>query len=77
MEDIVKAENADAQSSVEEYFPAFKVPAAIRGVKEEASVVNTSYHSLKGQCPSKPQRGAIIVTEYKDNGTRTVRKIVK
>ncbi len=77
VEDIVKAENADADSAVDEYFPASKTPAAVRDVKAEAKVISTSFHSLKGQCISKPQRGANIVTEHKSNGTRTVRKIIK
>ena len=78
VEHIMKSENADAISAVDEYYPICNQPAGIaQAVQTQAATVSTAYYNLKGQRIEQPRSGAYIVKEYKANGTTLTRKVIK
>ena len=77
VEDIVKAENADALESVDEYYPAYKQPTGIRNTSVAPANVSTEYFNLQGQRIQQPCNGAYIIAERKADGTTQCRKVVK
>ena len=58
VEDIMKQGNADAESAVEEYYPAYKTPTAIQTVKAQ-TLNNATYH-LSGQRVDASYKGLVI-----------------
>lgn len=86
VQDIMIAENADAESSVEEYYPAYtkedgtKVEAinGTAGISDVAVDETTSvaYYNLQGMRLTKPIKGAYIVVTKDANGKQTVRKVI-
>ena len=75
VEDIMKAGNADAISSVDEYYPVYQKPTAISAVTGSSAVVSTTYYDLQGRQLSTPQAGInICVTTYAD-GHKSTKKI--
>ena len=58
VEDIMKQANADAQSAVEEYYPAYKTPTAIQTVK--AQTLNNATYNLSGQRVDASYKGLVI-----------------
>ncbi len=76
VEDIMKAENEDAESTVEEYYPAY-VKTAIGAVKSASSIVNTEYYSLDGSRLEAPRKGVMFRVERLANGGKIVTKVIK
>ena len=58
VEDIMKQGNADAESAVEEYYPAYKTPTAIQTVK--AQNLNNATYNLSGQRVDASYKGLVI-----------------
>lgn len=77
VEDIMKAGNADAQDSVDEYYPTLNQSTGINHATSQASVMSRRYHNLQGQYIPKLQHGICIITEGKADGTTQYRKIVR
>ena len=59
VENIMKAGNTDAESTVEEYYPGWKVPAAIQTVKTVTTTEGAAYN-LSGQKVDAGYRGLVI-----------------
>ena len=62
VEDIMKAGNADAESTIEEYYPAC-VTTAIVPLKPASSILDTEYYSLDGFRLDAPRKGVSIRVE--------------
>ena len=58
VEDIMKQGNADAESAVEEYYPAYKTPTAIQTMK--AQTLNNATYNLSGQRVDASYKGLVI-----------------
>ena len=76
VEDIVKGGNADAETTINEYYPAC-VKTAIRSLKSTSSILNTEYYSLEGFRLDAPRKGVTIRVERMANGSKTVTKVYK
>lgn len=76
VEDIMKAENADAETAVEEYYPVYNSPTAINDRLAPSAVVSVEYYNLQGQRIAKPCSGACIQTFRYADGSQQSRKIV-
>ena len=76
VENIMKAGNTDAESSIDEYYPAYKDPTAINTVTGSSAIVNTAYYDLQGRQLSTPQAGIIICATTHADGHKTT-KIIK
>ena len=75
VEDIVKQGNTDAESSVDEYFPAF-VQTAITPTLADGVPVSVEYFTLNGIRINKPLQGICLCrTTYQNGTTRTVKVI--
>ena len=75
VEDIMKSGNADAENTVDEYYPAFKQPTGIAVVRD-AGQTAVDYYNLQGMKLTSPARGMVIrVTTYPD-GTKESRKVM-
>lgn len=59
VEDLVKAERADAESSFDEYYPAINLPSSIETLPAVAKNDNAIYN-LAGQRVSESYRGVVI-----------------
>ena len=77
VEDIMKAENADAQENVDEYYPDYKQPTGIGHTPQASAVISTKYYNLQGQCIEQPRHGAYIIAEHTALGTKQCRKVVR
>ena len=76
VEDIMKAGNADAESTIEEYYPAC-VTTAIVPLKPASSILDTEYYSLDGFRLDAPRKGVSIRVERMADGNKTVTKVFK
>lgn len=76
VEDIMKAGNAHAESTVEEYYPAC-VKTSIEHAPLTSSILDTEYYTLDGFRLDTPQKGVMIRVERMTNGGKTVTKIIK
>lgn len=76
VEDIVKAQNADADSSVEEYYPESKT-AGITKAAVNSEVKSIEYYTLDGRKLSAPQTGVSIRKMTFTNGQTMVDKVKK
>ena len=76
VEDILKGGNADAETTINEYYPAC-VKTAIRSLKSTSSILNTEYYSLEGFRLDAPRKGVTIRVERMANGSKTVTKVYK
>lgn len=76
VEDIVKAQNADADSSVEEYYPESKT-AGITKAAVNSEVKSIEYYTLDGRKLSAPQMGVSIRKMTFTNGQTMVDKVKK
>ena len=76
VEDIMKAGNADAESTIEEYYPAC-VTTAIVPLKPASSILDTEYYSLDGFRIDAPRKGVSIRVERMADGNKTVTKVFK
>ncbi len=78
VEHIMKAENEDALSTVDEYYPAWKASTGIATIDTAAGIVDTQYYSLQGQrLGTQPQKGACIRVQRLANGKTESRKILR
>ena len=75
VEDIMKAGNADAISSVDEYYPVYQAPTAISAVTTSSAVVSTTYYDLQGCQISTPQAGINICVTTHADGHKSTKKI--
>ena len=76
VEDIMKAGNADAESTIEEYYPAC-VTTAIVPLKSTSSILDTEYYSLDGFRLDTPKKGVMIRVERFADGGKSVTKVIK
>ncbi len=76
VEDIMKAGNADAIATFEEYYPACTKPTGIASVASKA-IVSTEYYDLNGRRLASPQQGICIRVERLSNGQSIVSKVIK
>lgn len=80
VEDIVKAENADAENAVEEYYPAYVKPTAVGCVKTAPSasaIKKIEYLSLDGKVLSEPAEGVSIRRIIYNDNTVNIDKVLK
>ena len=75
VEDIMKAGNAGAISSVDEYYPIYQAPTAISAVTTSSAVVSTTYYDLQGCQLSTPQAGINICVTTHADGHKSTKKI--
>ena len=76
VEDIMKAGNADAESSFEEYYPASSKTGIIP-LKPVSGILSTEYYSLEGFRLDTPRKGVTIRVERMADGGKTVTKVYK
>ena len=78
VQSIVQARNADAISSVEEYYPSLPIDETDLSVPESEPVIRSvEYYSLDGNRLSEPADGICIrVILYRD-GMKSVEKVIK
>ena len=76
VEDIMKGGNADAETTINEYYPAC-VKTAIRSLKSTSSILNTEYYSLEGFRLDAPRKGVTIRVERMADGSKTTTKVYK
>jgi hypothetical protein len=76
VEDIMKAGNADAESTIEEYYPASSKTGIIP-LKPVSSILSTEYYSLDGFRLDAPRKGVTIRVERMTDGSKTVTKVYK
>lgn len=78
VEDIMKQGNADAESKVDEYYPAWKNPTGISQITSNpGELVEVKYYSLNGTLLSAPQKGINIRKMLFQNGKTVVDKVIK
>lgn len=79
VEDIMKQGNADAESKVDEYYPAWKNPTGIlqNTGSNPSELVKVTYYSLNGTLLSAPQKGINIRKMLFQNGQTVVDKVIK
>lgn len=79
VEDIMKQGNADAESNVDEYYPAWKNPTGISQItgSNPSELVKVTYYSLNGTLLSAPQKGINIRKMLFQNGKTIVDKVTK
>ncbi len=75
VEPIVKAENADAETAVEEYYPT--VASGIVAPVQKSAIKTVEYYTLDGAKMSAPQRGISIRKITLANGKTTTDKVLK
>ena len=74
VEDIMKAGNADAESTVDEYYPAYNKTTGFTTVGNRA-IVTTEYFNLQGMRLVTPTKGGVIEKTTFPDGTKVCRKI--
>ena len=79
VEDIMKQGNADAESKVDEYYPACKNPTGISQIitSNPSELAEVKYYSLNGTLLSAPQKGINIRKMLFQNGKTIVDKVIK
>ena len=76
VEDIMKAENADAESAVEEYFPSCQKIDGIMDVRS-SDIIRTDYYDLNGRRLLEPQHGISLRVEHLSDGQTVATKVLK
>ena len=76
VEDIMKGGNADAESTVDEYYPACKTPTAVQSLRTTA-ITATEYYDLSGRRLEQPQHGLNIRIERMADGRTVATKVVR
>lgn len=76
VEHIVKAQNADAQTAIEEYYPAC-VSAGIASVQSDARICDFEYYTLDGKRLAEPQEGISVRRILYADGHIESDKVVK
>ena len=79
VEDIMKQGNADAESKVDEYYPACKNPTGISQLitSNPGELAEVKYYSLNGTLLSAPQKGINIRKMLFKNGKTVIDKVIK
>ena len=77
VEHITKAQNADALTSVEEYYPAQTFLAGIRDVQSDMTIRRVEYYSLDGKRLAEPQTGICIRRIFYAGGQVETDKVMK
>ena len=78
VEHIVKAQNADAITAIDEYYPAYKTPTGIGEISTPTSVIQrVEYFSLDGSKLSEPVKGINIRKITYSNGKISTDKVIK
>ncbi len=79
VENIMKQGNADAESKVDEYYPAWKNPTGISQIitSNPGELAEVKYYSLNGTLLSAPQKGINIRKMLFQNGKTVVDKVIK
>lgn len=79
VEDIMKQGNADAESKVDEYYPAWKNPTGISQIitSNPSELAEVKYYSLNGTLLSAPQKGINVRKMLFKNGKTVVDKVIK
>ena len=79
VENIMKQGNADAESKVDEYYPAWKNPTGISQItgSNPSELVKVTYYSLNGTLLSAPQKGINVRKMLFKNGKTVVDKVIK
>lgn len=79
VENIMKQGNADAESKVDEYYPAWKNPTGISQsiTSNPGELAEVKYYSLNGTLLSAPQKGINIRKMLFQNGKTVVDKVIK
>ena len=79
VENIMKQGNADAESKVDEYYPACKNPTGISQIitSNPSELAEVKYYSLNGILLSAPQKGINIRKMLFQNGKTVVDKVIK
>lgn len=79
VENIMKQGNADAESKVDEYYPAYKNPTGISQIitSNPSELAEVKYYSLNGTLLSAPQKGINIRKMLFQNGKTVVDKVIK
>ena len=78
VEDIMKEGNTDAETSIDEYYPACVKPiTGITTQKATSAILSTEYYTLSGFRLDTPQKGVMIRVERLADGGRTVSKVMK
>lgn len=77
VEDIVKAQNADALQAVEEYFPEIGSSTGVTGLRQESMVSAVEYYSLDGCRIAEPENGICIRRIVYTDGTSVTDKVIK
>ncbi|MBR1548435.1 MAG: pectate lyase [Prevotella sp.] len=75
VEDIMKAGNSDAQSTIDEYYPAYTLPTVVNTVNSDAAAV-VEYYTLDGVRLATPQRGLNICVR-RTQGGKQVTKVIR
>ena len=74
VEHIMKGENTDALTAVDEYYPVCTMPASINGVSQPNG--RTEYYNLQGMRIGRPQKGMVVEATVLNNGSRSTRTVV-
>ena len=79
VENIMKQGNADAESKVDEYYPAWKNPTGILQItgSNPSELVKVTYYSLNGTLLSAPQKGINVRKMLFKNGKTVTDKVIK
>lgn len=75
VENIVRAGNADAMTSVDEYFPSFKRTDGVKTVGS-SPVSKIDYFTIDGKKISEPTKGIYLVRRTLTDGTTITNKMV-
>lgn len=76
VEHIMRGGNANAESAVEEYYPAFKT-TGINDVLTSSEIAKIEYYSLDGSKTSEPSRGISIRKMTYTNGKTVTDKVIR
>ena len=77
VEEITKAQNADALTAIEEYYPAQTFLAGIRDAKSDGTIRRIEYYSLDGKRLAEPQTGISIRRIVYGGGRVETDKVMK
>ena len=78
VEDIMKAGNSNAESTIEEYYPVcIKTETGIKETPISSAILATEYYTLDGYRLDAPNKGVMIRVEHLTNGGKSVTKVIK
>ena len=78
VEDIMKAGNTDAESTIDDYYPAcVKIDTGINNAFMSSAIISTEYYTLDGIRLDRPQKGIMLRVERMSNGKTVTSKVIK